>query len=213
MSYVVLIRPAVSLEGAQTSECISVDVLKIARRTPATNSYSIIVFIAGSKLQPIREDVFVILPDKRPSVPAEKMTQLVTIPTSWVLERMLWVCFCKSNQSKPFHKKRWVDKGDDLSELNVSNIDIFLFRHGYVSFLLLNIVASDFCSLVLVKIIYFIECYKNVTNQSPILTISNTLRRVGENRCWAIEESSIYDKFSFFPHLINIRSFRNFFSF
>lgn len=64
-----------------------------------------------------------------------------------------------------------MDKGDDLSELNVSNIDIFLFRHGYVSFLLLNIVASDFCSLVLVKIIYFIECYKNVTNQSPILTI------------------------------------------
>lgn len=182
----------------------------IARRTPATNSYSIIVFIAGSKLQPIREDVFVILPDKRPS---EKMKQLVTIPTSWVLERMLWVCFCKSNQSKPFYKKRWVDKGDDLSELNVSNIDIFLFRHGYVSFLLLNIVASDFCSLVLVKIIYFIECYKNVTNQSPILTISNTLRRVSENRCWAIEESSIYDKFSFFPHLINIRSFRNFFSF
>ena len=75
-------------------------------------------------------------------------------------------------------------KGDDLSELNVSNIDIFLFRHGYISFLVLNIVASDFCSLILVKIIHFIEeCYKNVTNQSPIMTISNTLQSVSESRC------------------------------
>ena len=64
----------------QTPECIRVDVLNCP--PSATNSYSIIVFIAGSKQQPIREDVFVILPDKRPPVPAEKMKQLVTIPTS-----------------------------------------------------------------------------------------------------------------------------------
>lgn len=82
MNYVVLIRPAVSPEGAQTSECIRVDVFYCPTPATATNSYSFMVFIAGSKQQPIREDVFVILPDKKPPVPAEKMKRLVTIPTS-----------------------------------------------------------------------------------------------------------------------------------
>lgn len=81
MNYVVLIRPAVSLEGAQ-SECIRVDLFYCPTPATATNLYSFMVFIAGSKQQPIREDVFVILPDKKPPVPAEKMKRLVTIPTS-----------------------------------------------------------------------------------------------------------------------------------
>lgn len=97
MNYVVFIRPAVSPEGVQTSECIRVDVLNCS--TPATNSYSIIVFIAGSKLQPIREDVFVILPDKRPPVPAEKMKQLVTIPTSRVCSEYAFVNQTSQNLS------------------------------------------------------------------------------------------------------------------
>ena len=82
MNYVVLITDLQSHWKEHKHQSASVWMFLIACRTPATNSYSIIVFIAGSKLQPIREDVFVILPDKRPPVPAEKMKQLVTIPTS-----------------------------------------------------------------------------------------------------------------------------------